>query len=636
MQNRKVTPHFETPSASPQRLEQPVASDFLVGITIRGRTKKIFWNPSHPLALDHPARHQLALHENEIVIEEILSGERISTVEESRPNSPFPANFGERSITVQRIVRPKAAYLSPTTHAQALAFIGVQDLPFIVSGSGTSISDFSELDGTIRPEVGGKAVFKLSFSRGTYTLTPAQNGMILEIRGKPARILSRKVAVAISAMELLHGTIRVNQYWWKITPVAPPRPDFLAALEQPEIDAESKRISQIIRTVTIAGIFISFALWLHPLPKEVNPSFVAHEVKVEHIELKKPKIIQVAPKPKPSPTPLPKPTPTPKPTPKPIEPKPPKKEMKKPKPIKPQPKRPLPKEAAVKPPPKPSAPPKATKPEPKKPVQVATKAAEIPVVAQKPQVKPVPVPPKPVITGPTPEQLKARAQAQLAKSLGFLSGVKSAASKTPAPFVNTATNTDTRYQNIESGAAQAGKKSKSVLSAMANSSGSGDGPISTKNARNVASDTGLAGSYGKGGKGKGLNEVQGKVALNNLYDPSGDMGSALGGASGMQMSGQGSINEGLILKLLQKYQERFNYCYEKALLSAPTIAGNLVMQWTIGPSGKATDIKVVRSQLNHPGLHSCMQHELGKIPFPSPQGGPVSIKFPFSFSSSAL
>ena len=102
------------------------------------------------------------------------------------------------------------------------------------------------------------------------------------------------------------------------------------------------------------------------------------------------------------------------------------------------------------------------------------------------------------------------------------------------------------------------------------------------------------------------------------------------------MTGLGRINQDAIEKALAKRLERFQYCYEKALLSDATLAGNIMMGWTISAGGRPGSIRVVKSQMNNSKLNACMTKEIRAIRFPSPKGGIVKIKFPFNFTSSSL
>jgi hypothetical protein len=230
--------------------------------------------------------------------------------------------------------------------------------------------------------------------------------------------------------------------------------------------------------------------------------------------------------------------------------------------------------------------------------------------------------------------LKARQQAQekaaLAKSLNFLSSAPQknvgALATVPGEKVSA------KYKDLGSGAvAGTTKGGAHVLDKMANSDAGGDGTIRTKGARSVAG-TGLQGSHGKG-----LNEVQGKVSLNALYgNGSGEELASAAGGAGVSVSGPGTISDSAIEKTLAKYLQKFQYCYEKALLTDPSLAGTIQMQWTIRMGGAVADSRVVRSALNNQALHSCLTRELSKIVFPSPTGGAVVVKKPFSFQSTTL
>jgi hypothetical protein len=154
-----------------------------------------------------------------------------------------------------------------------------------------------------------------------------------------------------------------------------------------------------------------------------------------------------------------------------------------------------------------------------------------------------------------------------------------------------------------------------------------DGPIETRNARNIKSDI--------GGE-KGLNEVQGKVSIGEIQvADAGELNGVISG-SGMSVVGPGQLADSEIEKALKRYLEKFQYCYEKELLADNTLSGLVQMQWTISMQGHATDVKILRSQLKKDSLHNCLGNQLAKIPFPSPKGGEVVIKYPFKFSNSSL
>jgi hypothetical protein len=186
----------------------------------------------------------------------------------------------------------------------------------------------------------------------------------------------------------------------------------------------------------------------------------------------------------------------------------------------------------------------------------------------------------------------------------------------------------TKYKNSGSGGLPG---TTSAISQMAKEN-TGDGVIATRGARNIASASGVA-----GGHGKGLNEVQGKVSLNALYGSgSGDELAAAAGGGGMSVSGPGQLSDSAIEKALAKYLQKFQYCYEKALLADSTLGGVVQIQWTINMGGSVSDARIVRSAMNNSALHSCLLGVLSRITFPSPTGGAVTVKKPFKFTSSSI
>ena len=246
------------------------------------------------------------------------------------------------------------------------------------------------------------------------------------------------------------------------------------------------------------------------------------------------------------------------------------------------------------------------------------------------KARPRPVPPKPkapeITAAQIQAQLNAKKQAQakndLSKALGFL-GKPTA--KAPVEPVK---NTSARYQALDSSAPTTSKESSRVLSNLAQTTNS-DGPIQTKGSRTM--DAAVAVSGG------GLKGVQGKVALDSISGTvrAADAASILS-SRGMSISGEGQVEESEIEKALAKRLQQFQYCYEKALLSNPSLAGTVTAQWTIGAGGSASDVKIVRSQLRNEGLHQCIAKEIRNVRFPTPSGGAVTLTYPFAFSSTTM
>lgn len=266
--------------------------------------------------------------------------------------------------------------------------------------------------------------------------------------------------------------------------------------------------------------------------------------------------------------------------------------------------------------PEPPPPPKVVEVVPPKPPPKLAAAPPQPAPKSVPAKRPPPAP-APVAAAPP----KVDARAQLADSLKFLSP---SVNRTAVSVPNAKT---TKYDQVAALINQS--KQPNALNKLAAAGLDTGSAINTRGARDINGNVNVSGSYGKG---KALNKVQGRVALN---EKGGDLSGSLN-AKGLSMSGTGQIAESLLEKVLSEHLQQFQYCYEKALLTDSSLAGSLVMQWTVLNDGSAGEIRVVRSQLNNAGLHDCISRELSKIKFPIPAGGTVTVKYPLAFSSASL
>ena len=218
---------------------------------------------------------------------------------------------------------------------------------------------------------------------------------------------------------------------------------------------------------------------------------------------------------------------------------------------------------------------------------------------------------------------RAAQQAQVTKELKFLSS----SSSLPQSKVAYYKTKKGRYANTTM---IGGVESKSDELDRIAKGAPGSGAIHTRNSQEVSSNVSF------GDRGKGLNRVQGRVSLTELNSGGGTLSGALGGGSGIYVSGPGTMSNGVIEGILQKYLSQFEYCYEKALLSDASLAGSLRVQWDITTAGRVSHSQILKSQLNNAQLHHCVLHVLGKIRFPRPRGGYVTVQKTFSFKSGSI
>jgi hypothetical protein len=218
------------------------------------------------------------------------------------------------------------------------------------------------------------------------------------------------------------------------------------------------------------------------------------------------------------------------------------------------------------------------------------------------------------------------AKAKIGAALGFMSTAASSAAVKSGDYNKAGKEIAYADSAGTSELAKATGKS-SALGTLAKS-GQGKGTVATRSGKQI-NGSALSGGIRGGSVG---GKVRGKVRVGR---GPGDGSFGLGSAS-VKIEGQGSISQSALEATMRRYLERFQYCYEKALLSDGAVSGNALLSWTINELGQPSNVSVVRSQLNNEGLHGCLGKEIKRISFPKPEGGAVIVKYPFNFSSSAL
>jgi outer membrane biosynthesis protein TonB len=269
-------------------------------------------------------------------------------------------------------------------------------------------------------------------------------------------------------------------------------------------------------------------------------------------------------------------------------------------------------------------------------------------IVEKPQKKPTPkpvekTPPKRLVvekspkvqvggTGPknpnAAKEVAAKAQAvkvaetnaKVSSALGFLAKGKGAIN-----IPSNASDPSNRFLGSRGLAGLKESTGKNALAALTgkNVTGAGSGPINTTGSRNIAS-----GPVVSDGEIYGSNKVLAKVSVAGLHQAG---GSGSFGSVG-SMTASGNIDQDAVRRAIEKYMGKIRYCYEKALLSKPSMSGGLRLEWKVNPGGRASGIKVVQSSLNDGTLHGCVSNVISTIPFPNPKGGPATVAYPFNFT----
>ncbi|MBI2892029.1 MAG: AgmX/PglI C-terminal domain-containing protein [Deltaproteobacteria bacterium] len=140
--------------------------------------------------------------------------------------------------------------------------------------------------------------------------------------------------------------------------------------------------------------------------------------------------------------------------------------------------------------------------------------------------------------------------------------------------------------------------------------GGSGGPIET---RDLAQAT-KGGAIGNFGGPQGTRTVRGRVS-----------------GAGSRLGGQGSIDRAAVQRVINSHQGQIAACYERALLREPSLAGRVVMSWVISPSGGVANVSVAQSSMSNSAVTSCISSAIRGWRFPQPQGGSVTVSFPYVF-----
>ena len=71
------------------------------------------------------------------------------------------------------------------------------------------------------------------------------------------------------------------------------------------------------------------------------------------------------------------------------------------------------------------------------------------------------------------------------------------------------------------------------------------------------------------------------------------------------------------------------HCYGRVALADPSIAGRIVMQWTLGRDGTPQAVAVRSDSLRDKSVAACIKARSKHWKFPPPEGGMAVVSYPF-------
>lgn len=162
------------------------------------------------------------------------------------------------------------------------------------------------------------------------------------------------------------------------------------------------------------------------------------------------------------------------------------------------------------------------------------------------------------------------------------------------------------------GAGSAGRGLRGV-----GSGGGGDGPGTLMGGGSLG--TGVGAGRGRAGAGGGGNSGgSGRGEARVTVTP---------GAP--QVSGYLSAEQ--INRVVRANQAALRYCYETEVQRQRGLRGKVVVQWRVDRGGLVPMARVASSTMNNAGVEGCLVRQVRKWHFPKPDGGEVSVMYPFIF-----
>ena len=95
----------------------------------------------------------------------------------------------------------------------------------------------------------------------------------------------------------------------------------------------------------------------------------------------------------------------------------------------------------------------------------------------------------------------------------------------------------------------------------------------------------------------------------------------------------GTLPKDEIKKVVFEHRENVMKCYESRLATTPQLAGKLIVQFIIGPTGDVSSVTTTEDTLKSGPVETCIHAHVRTWRFPKPTGGnnKVLVNFPFVF-----
>lgn len=93
---------------------------------------------------------------------------------------------------------------------------------------------------------------------------------------------------------------------------------------------------------------------------------------------------------------------------------------------------------------------------------------------------------------------------------------------------------------------------------------------------------------------------------------------------------KGSLENGVIRRVIRRHLPRFRACYERELKRDPSLQARVQIRFVITTSGSVGPV-MVQTGSGNGSLDQCLTAAIAGMVFPAPQGGIVIVSYPFVF-----
>ncbi len=97
------------------------------------------------------------------------------------------------------------------------------------------------------------------------------------------------------------------------------------------------------------------------------------------------------------------------------------------------------------------------------------------------------------------------------------------------------------------------------------------------------------------------------------------------------VDGTGVLNPQEVAKVVNRRLGAIKGCYERALRRDPNLEGKITIRFTIAGSGKVSTARTTLNELT-PDVGSCIVSAFKRFRFPQPDGGSLTVEYPFMFT----